>query len=145
MRTKELSRWDEYDSSASTSSVSLVFGALRVFCFQRRDDGIRTPNLLKPFTVNLADLKVLLFEHLQAAGQRVGDLEVLVGIVVAAGPGVVEGRLHLADGVDGALGLVDHVLLLGGYQSDLVVQGFGESVEELNKTGQLLRFTGNVC
>jgi hypothetical protein len=81
--------------------------------------------------MDAADLAVLLLESLQAPHQWVCDGEVFVILVVASVLGVIERRLHLTDDSDDLLCLVDHLLLLLCYETNLAVERFGESGEEL--------------
>jgi hypothetical protein len=81
--------------------------------------------------VEAADLDVLLLEHLQTPREGIGNPHVAVVLVGAARSPVVKRRLHLADGGDHLLCLLDHPLLLGRHETDLVVQGIGERCKEL--------------
>ena len=103
-------------------------------CGQRVSGGKRlTLNLLVTLPVEPADLDVPLLEELQASGEGICDLELVVGfgLVVAPRLGVVERAFHLSDDGNDPLRLLDHVLLLGRDQTNLVVQRLGQGRKQL--------------
>lgn len=91
----------------------------------------RTAHLLEAFAVELADGAVLFLELLQAAGQRVRQLEAVVALVVWVGLVVVQRSLHLANGPNQPLGLLGHLVLLVGRLLELAVERLGQRREEL--------------
>jgi hypothetical protein len=74
--------------------------------------GIRTPHLLKALTMQLANRIVLLFQLLQTARQRIGNLSAVDRVVVGIGFVVLERYLHLLYRLDQATGLLRHLVLL---------------------------------
>lgn len=87
-------------------------------------ESARTLYLLEALLVQSGNLNVLLLEQLKTTRQRIGDLQVIV-FRGAARTRVVKRDLHLTDGGNHLLGFGDHLLLLGGDQTDLVVEGLG--------------------
>jgi hypothetical protein len=92
----------------------------------------RTPHLLEALAVEFADGAVLFLQLLQAARQRVRQLEAVVALVVGIGLVVVERNLHLANRPDQALGLLGHLVLLVGRLLELVVERLRQRREELH-------------
>ena len=89
-----------------------------------------TLDLLKSLSMELADLDVFLFQNLEAPGEGKSNLQVLlVGFVITARTAVVEGLSHLPDGRDHLLGFLNHALLFGCHDADLIMQRFGEGGE----------------
>jgi hypothetical protein len=93
-------------------------------------EGTLTSNLFEALVVLLGDSVVLLLQRLQTARQRVCDLCVVVletGAILA----VVHGVLHLLDGLDQALRLFCHLVLLICDDAQLAVQRVRKRREEL--------------
>lgn len=92
-----------------------------------------TLDLLEPLAVAAADLGVLLLQYLETSLERICDFQtvVLLRLIIATGLIAVERGLHLPDRRDDSLRFLHHFLFLGRHQTNLVVQGFGQSLEEL--------------
>jgi hypothetical protein len=69
--------------------------------------------LLEALAMELADSVVLLLKALQTAHERVGDLEVaIVCLVLGVRLVVIEGSLHLLDGLQQAMRFLGDIVLL---------------------------------
>lgn len=81
METNDDSRWDAYDSRASTSSVSISNHS------SGHNSKPLTLDLLEAFCVQLADSIMFLAQRHQAAVQRIRDLQLItIQMKLAIGP-----------------------------------------------------------
>lgn len=79
-----------------------------------------------------ANLGMFVLQCLQTSAQRVRNFQaVIMALGGTAGPGILHGGFHLADGGNHILGLRDNLFLLLGHKAHLVVQGLGQGCEQL--------------
>lgn len=85
-----------------------------------------TLDLLEPLLVKLRDLLVLLLQDLETFDQGVCDLQTLIlGLIFVMCLLTVQRSLHLSDSGNDVVCFFGHLILFGGNQLDLVMEGLG--------------------
>lgn len=75
-----------------------------------------TLNLFEALTVQLCHRLVLLAQECDAPVERVGNAQIIaIELVLAIGPLVTQGRLHLLNTRDEALSFLCHLIFLSAY------------------------------
>lgn len=88
--------------------------------------------LLEALPMQASNMSLLFPQGLQAVIEGIRYCDV-VGVIVPSAIGVVERSLHFANPGNDGLCFVNHFLLFGIDEANLVVEGLGESREELSQ------------